>query len=54
MQFKALLKSLQSIQIAHEKLAPGFLQLNKGELLESNINRSPIAYLNNPQKERRR
>lgn len=33
-------------------MKPGNLYVNTGELLESNINRSPTAYLNNPAEER--
>ena len=40
--------------MAHNNLAPGYIMINKGELLDSNINRSPAAYLNNPEKERKK
>ncbi|KAL9256388.1 Neutral ceramidase 1-like protein [Drosera capensis] len=42
----------QSIVQAHEKLSPGSINVNKGELLDAGINRSPSAYLNNPAEER--
>lgn len=41
-----------SIDKAHNSMKPGNLYVNTGELLESNINRSPTAYLNNPAEER--
>lgn len=43
---------VESIRIAHSAIRPGYILLNKGELLHSNINRSPLAYLNNPPEER--
>lgn len=42
----------QAIKRAHENVAPGRLQINSGELLDANINRSPTAYLANPEAER--
>ncbi|XP_042440807.1 neutral ceramidase-like [Zingiber officinale] len=42
----------RSIIEAHENLQPGDIFVNKGELLNANINRSPSAYLNNPSEER--
>lgn len=42
----------QSIIQAHENLRPGSVLVNKGELLDAGINRSPSAYLNNPAAER--
>lgn len=42
----------KSIVEAHENLRPGDVFVNKGELLEASINRSPSAYLNNPAAER--
>ena len=44
----------QAIKRAHEDVAPGTLQLNHGELLDANANRSPTAYLANPAEERAR
>ncbi|XP_013094566.2 uncharacterized protein LOC106078246 isoform X1 [Biomphalaria glabrata] len=44
--------TLQSIINAHENLQPADIFMNSGELLDSNINRSPTAYLNNPAEER--
>ncbi|XP_062593743.1 uncharacterized protein LOC134255247 [Saccostrea cucullata] len=41
-----------SIDKAHNSMRPGNLYVNTGELLDSNINRSPTAYLNNPAEER--
>ncbi|KAK6793268.1 hypothetical protein RDI58_006721 [Solanum bulbocastanum] len=42
----------QSIIQAHENLRPGSIFVNKGELLDAGVNRSPSAYLNNPAGER--
>ncbi|XVE62003.1 hypothetical protein DITRI_Ditri06bG0083900 [Diplodiscus trichospermus] len=42
----------KSIIQAHENLRPGSILINKGELLDAGINRSPSAYLNNPADER--
>ncbi|KAK7387215.1 hypothetical protein VNO78_27812 [Psophocarpus tetragonolobus] len=44
----------KSIIQAHENLRPGSIFVNKGELLEAGVNRSPSAYLNNPAAERRK
>ncbi|GAB2242358.1 hypothetical protein Droror1_Dr00019133 [Drosera rotundifolia] len=38
---------------AHENLRPGSVYVNKGEILDGGINRSPSAYLNNPAEERK-
>ncbi|KAI9311080.1 Neutral/alkaline nonlysosomal ceramidase [Dichotomocladium elegans] len=44
---------VRAIVKAHESLVPeSILTLNKGELLDANINRSPSAYLLNPPEER--
>lgn len=43
---------MQSIINAHDNLEEGSLALNQGELLDTNINRSPQAYLLNPYEER--
>ncbi|KAI6671029.1 hypothetical protein NL676_005914 [Syzygium grande] len=42
----------KSIIEAHENLRPGSVFVNKGELLDAGVNRSPSAYLNNPTAER--
>ncbi|KAK3010899.1 hypothetical protein RJ639_012623 [Escallonia herrerae] len=42
----------QSIIQAHEDLRPGSIFVNKGELLDAGVNRSPSAYLNNTALER--
>ncbi|XP_022731128.1 neutral ceramidase 1-like [Durio zibethinus] len=42
----------KSIVQAHENLRPGSIFVNKGELLDAGVNRSPSAYLNNPVSER--
>ncbi|WOG89122.1 hypothetical protein DCAR_0208358 [Daucus carota subsp. sativus] len=42
----------QSIIRAHENLRPGSVFVNKGEIVDAGINRSPSAYLNNPAAER--
>lgn len=43
---------LQSIINAHDNLEDGSLALSQGELLNTNINRSPQAYMMNPKEER--
>ncbi|CAO3627629.1 unnamed protein product [Mucor fragilis] len=43
---------VQSIIHAHDNLEDGSLALSQGELLNTNINRSPQAYMMNPQQER--
>ncbi|KAG2673269.1 hypothetical protein I3760_13G082300 [Carya illinoinensis] len=42
----------KSIIEAHENLRPGSVFVNKGELLDAGVSRSPSAYLNNPAAER--
>lgn len=44
----------KSIVQAHENLHPGSIFIDTGELLDAGINRSPSAYLNNPEEERRK
>jgi neutral ceramidase len=41
-----------SIRRAHEDLAPGYLEVGSTTIDDTNINRSPFAYLANPPKER--
>ncbi|KIY67193.1 Neutral/alkaline nonlysosomal ceramidase [Cylindrobasidium torrendii FP15055 ss-10] len=41
-----------AVQRAHESLAPGSLSVGNTTILDANINRSPSAYLNNPEDER--
>ena len=43
---------VQSVKMAHDNMKLGHLFINTGELLDANINRSPSAYLNNPEEER--
>ncbi|XP_078579899.1 neutral ceramidase B-like isoform X1 [Branchiostoma floridae x Branchiostoma japonicum] len=51
--FDALVDGIvASIQRAHDNVVPGDIYLNQGELQDANINRSPTAYLNNPEEER--
>ncbi|RUS88499.1 hypothetical protein EGW08_003757 [Elysia chlorotica] len=51
--FDALVAGIvQSVVMAHNSVQPANIYFNSGELLESNINRSPSAYLNNPKEER--
>ncbi|KAG5855430.1 hypothetical protein ANANG_G00048980 [Anguilla anguilla] len=45
---------VKSIDMAHKNLKPGRIFLSKGELEDSNVNRSPHSYLNNPAEERNR
>lgn len=51
--FEALVEGIViSIGRAHDSMRPGNIYVNSGELLDSNINRSPTAYLQNPPEER--
>ncbi|XP_033099666.1 neutral ceramidase-like isoform X2 [Anneissia japonica] len=43
---------VESVQRAHGNIVDGDIYMNSGELLESNTNRSPTAYENNPAEER--
>ncbi|EGC34439.1 hypothetical protein DICPUDRAFT_94802 [Dictyostelium purpureum] len=43
---------VQAIVRAHKSVAPARMLAQQGELLESNINRSPTAYQNNPEEEK--
>jgi len=45
---------VNSIREAHKSYGPGWIFMNKGELLDANINRSPGAYQANPLRERRK
>ncbi|XP_028619917.1 neutral ceramidase isoform X2 [Grammomys surdaster] len=45
---------VKSIDIAHENLKPGKILINKGNVANAQINRSPSSYLQNPQSERAR
>ncbi|TRZ01070.1 hypothetical protein DNTS_005954 [Danionella cerebrum] len=45
---------VQSIDIAHRNLRPGRIFMNKGQVDDSNFNRSPHSYMNNPEEERKR
>jgi neutral ceramidase len=44
--------AVRSIRRAHEGLAPGYLEVGSTTIDDTNINRSPFAYLANPLKER--
>ncbi|CAH8385456.1 unnamed protein product [Eruca vesicaria subsp. sativa] len=51
--FDALVDGIEkSIIQAHDNLRPGSVIINKGELLDTGVNRSPSAYLYNPSEER--
>ncbi|KAL9371596.1 hypothetical protein Peur_036736 [Populus x canadensis] len=51
--FDALVDGIEKCIIqAHENLQPGSIFVNKGEILDAGVNRSPSAYLNNPAEER--
>lgn len=51
--FDALVDGIeQTIIQAHDNLRPGSVYVNKGEIFNAGINRSPSAYLNNPAAER--
>lgn len=43
---------VESVKMAHDNMRPGHLFINNGTLLDASINRSPSAYLNNPEEER--
>ena len=43
---------VRAIQLAHDNMKAGNLFTGSGELLDANINRSPSAYLLNPEAER--
>ncbi|XP_051522645.1 neutral ceramidase-like [Myxocyprinus asiaticus] len=45
---------VKSIDIAHRNMRPGRIFINKGQLADSNLNRSPHSYMNNPEEERKR
>ena len=44
--------ALLSIKRAHESLQPGYLSVGTIDVEDTNINRSPFAYLSNPKEER--
>lgn len=44
---------VQSIEMAHNDLREGLLYVGNGTLTDASINRSPSAYLNNPEDERK-
>lgn len=48
------LPAFQSIDIAHQNMKRGRLFINKGAVENSQINRSPFSYLQNPESERSR
>ncbi|XP_043667870.1 neutral ceramidase [Vespula pensylvanica] len=51
--FNAIVNGItRSIKRAHENVVPGRIFITQGEILDANINRSPLAYLNNPKAER--
>ncbi|CAB4284653.1 unnamed protein product [Prunus armeniaca] len=53
LSFDVLVDGIEkSIIQAHENLRPGSIFVNKGELLDAGVNRSPSAYLSNPAEER--
>lgn len=53
--FDAIIDGIEkAIVEAHENLSPGTIFVNKGELLDAGVNRSPSAYLNNPAEERKK
>jgi len=43
---------VNAISAAHDSVKPGKIMVNQGELLDSNLSRSPFSYLNNPAEER--
>ncbi|XP_063076841.1 neutral ceramidase [Engraulis encrasicolus] len=45
---------VKSIEMAHTSMRPGRIFMSKGEVEESNLNRSPQSYMNNPEEERQK
>ncbi|XP_046709278.1 neutral ceramidase [Silurus meridionalis] len=45
---------VKSIDEAHKSMKPGRIFMNKGNVVGSNLNRSPHSYMNNPEEERKR
>ncbi|KAL0125798.1 hypothetical protein PUN28_004691 [Cardiocondyla obscurior] len=53
--FDAIVNGItKSIERAHNAVVPGRIFITQGKVLDTNINRSPQAYLNNPKSERDR
>ncbi|XP_024944699.1 neutral ceramidase isoform X3 [Cephus cinctus] len=51
--FNALVNGItKSIERAHDAVLPARIFLTQGQVLDANINRSPLAYMNNPKAER--
>lgn len=51
--FNVIVEGIEkSIIEAHENLRQGSVYVNKGDILDAGVNRSPSAYLNNPPNER--
>lgn len=46
--------AILSIKRAHESLRPGYLSVGSVEVEDANVNRSPFAYLANPEEKRKR
>ncbi|KAL1590224.1 hypothetical protein WHR41_01369 [Cladosporium halotolerans] len=46
--------AVASIKQAHDSLAPGYLDMGSIDVMDANINRSPYAYLANPEAERKK
>lgn len=44
--------SILAIQRAHQSITPGYLSVGTGQVDNANVNRSPYAYLANPESER--
>ncbi|XP_062859534.1 neutral ceramidase [Trichomycterus rosablanca] len=45
---------VKSVDAAHRNIKPGRIFVNKGVVADSNLNRSPHSYMNNPEEERNR
>lgn len=43
---------VQSIEIAHANMKEGTISMGVGNVFNASVNRSPYAYLNNPEAER--
>lgn len=45
---------VKSVELAHDNMQEGTLYVGQGQLFDASINRSPSAYLNNPEDERKK
>lgn len=53
--YKAVVGGMaDALVLAHESMKPGTIYVNRGQLEDTGVNRSMVAYLNNPEEERAR